>query len=82
MILFHTMPLFWVGVSLFSYFIYTAPEPCPEKYMKTVNKGGVLENAGDVYRYCTYDKRDGLLIWTLKDDVRVTFDDVLKEEKK
>ena len=48
MILFHTMPLFWVGVSLFSYFIYTAPEPCPEKYMKTVNKGGVLENAGDV----------------------------------
>ena len=50
--------------------------------MKTVNKGGVLENAGDVYRYCTYDKRNGLLIWTLKDDVRVTFDDVMKEEKK
>ena len=79
MILFHTMPLFWVGVSLFSYFIYTAPEPCPEKYMKTVNKGGVLENAGDVDRYCTYDKRYGLLIWTLKDDVRVTFDEVLKD---
>ena len=79
MILFHTMPLFWVGVSLFSYFIYTAPEPCPEKYMKTVNKGGVMENAGYVYRYCTYDNRNGLLIWTLKDDVRVTFDEVLKD---
>lgn len=79
MILFLSMPLFWVGVSLFSFFAYTAPEDCPNEYMTTKKHGGTLENAGDIYTYCTPDAN---WRWRLKEDAKVTFDDVLKEEKK
>ena len=41
--------------------------------------GGKLENAGDIYTYCTPDAN---WRWRLKEDAKVTFDDVLKEEKK
>ena len=40
-----TVNLLIVGVSIFSYFVFTHPEPCPRKYR-------VLQ---DVHRYCTLD---------------------------
>jgi len=30
----------------------TAPQECPTKYMKTVEKGGELQNPGDISTYC------------------------------
>ena len=82
MFLFFSMPLFWVGVSLFSYFVYIAPEDCPMKYQKLEGRGGVLQNLGDIHKYCNMRVIGGHWYYTLREDVRVTFDDVLKEEKK
>ena len=78
MFLFFSMPVFWVGISLFSYFAFTAPEDCPKEYMTTKKHGGTLENAGDIYTYCT---PDASWRWRLKEGI-VTFDEVLKKEKK
>ena len=50
-----TFNLLLVGVSLFSYFAFTAPEDCPRKYMVLKNNGGVLTNLGQIYEYCTLD---------------------------
>ena len=60
-------PLFLIGVALFSYFIYTAPQDCPEKYMKLKVMGGNLENRGDIHRYCNMELRNGFYKWTLKE---------------
>ena len=60
-------PLFLIGVALFSYFIYTAPQDCPEKYMKLKIMGGNLENRGDIHRYCNMELRNGFYKWTLKE---------------
>ena len=78
--LFFGMPIFWVGISLFGYFAYTAPEDCPKKYMKIVSKGGVLQNAGDIHKYCKMTLIGRRYHYTLREDVRVTFDDILKKE--
>ena len=50
-----TFNLIIVIVSLFSYFAFTAPEDCPRKYRVTQEKGGVLVNSTDIYRYCELD---------------------------
>ena len=50
-----TFNLIIVIVSLFSYFAFTAPEDCPRKYRVTQEKGGVLVNPTDIYRYCELD---------------------------
>ena len=60
-------PLFLIGEALFSYFIYTAPQDCPEKYMKLRVMGGNLENRGDIHRYCNMELRNGFYKWTLKE---------------
>ena len=78
--LFFGMPIFWVGISLFGYFAYTAPEDCPKKYMKIVSKGGVLQNAGDIHKYCKMTLIGRRYHYTLREDDRVTFDDILKKE--
>tara|TARA_Y100000310_G_C20226822_1_gene598344 strand:+ start:83 stop:322 length:240 start_codon:yes stop_codon:yes gene_type:complete len=75
--LFATMPLFWVGVGLFTYFGMIAPEPCPKKYMTTKKLGGELENAGDIYNHCTPDAN---WAWKLKTNT-VTFEEILNGEK-
>ena len=50
-----TINLLIVGVSLFSYFAFTAPEKCPRKYMVLQKQGGVLTNLGQIYEYCALD---------------------------
>jgi len=50
-----TINLLIVGVGLFSYFVFTHPEPCPRKYRVLQENGGVLVNLGDIHRYCTLD---------------------------
>ena len=50
-----TINLLIVGVSLFSYFAFTSPEPCPRKYMVTKEQGGELAILADIHRYCTLD---------------------------
>jgi hypothetical protein len=37
-----TINLIIVGVSLFSYFAFTSPEPCPRKYRVLQEDGGIL----------------------------------------
>ena len=39
-----TINLLIVGVALFSYFAFTAPEDCPRKYRVLKKDGGVLTN--------------------------------------
>ena len=50
-----TINLLIVGVSLFSYFAFTSPEPCPRKYRVTQEQGGVLASPTDIHRYCELD---------------------------
>jgi len=50
-----TINLLIVGVSLFSYFAFSSPEPCPRKYMVTKGQGGELANLADIHRYCKLD---------------------------
>ena len=50
-----TINLLIVGVGIFSYFAFTSPEPCPRKYRVTQERGGVLANPTDIYRYCELD---------------------------
>ena len=50
-----TINLLIVGVSLFSYFAFTAPEPCPRKYMVVKDRGGELAILADIHRYCKLD---------------------------
>ena len=59
-----TINLLIVGVSLFSYFAFTHPEPCPRKYRVTQEQGGVLVNLSDIHRYCELDYGHK---WKLKD---------------
>ena len=74
-----TINLLIVGVSLFSYFAFTAPKDCPRKYMVLKKSGGELTNLGQIMEYCELDYGHR---WRLKKkyDVRVTFDDVLNGE--
>lgn len=72
-----TFNLLIVGVSLFTYFGMTAPEPCPKKYMTTKKHGGQLDNAGDIHIHCTPDAN---WAWKLKTNNTVTFDEILKDE--
>jgi|TARA_B100000749_G_scaffold75961_1_gene57012 hypothetical protein len=50
-----TINLLIVGVSLFSYFAFTHPEPCPRKYMVVKDAGGELAILADIHRYCKLD---------------------------
>ncbi len=59
-----TINLLIVGVGLFSYFAFTAPEDCPRKYMVLQERGGVLTNLGQILDYCTLDYGHK---WKLKD---------------
>ncbi len=77
-----TINLLIVGVGLFSYFAFTHPEPCPRKYRVTQENGGELVNLGDIHRYCTLDYGLNFVLKDeFKENVRVTFDEVLKDEK-
>jgi len=47
----------------------TAPEDCPLKYMKTTEKGGILEHHGQIYDYCrTAPLPYGRYYWVLKEE--------------
>ena len=72
-----TINLLIVGVSLFSYFAFTAPEKCPIEYMTLKEDGGKLDNLGHIYKYC--ESSNKYKTWHLKESV--TFDDILKNEK-
>ena len=50
-----TVNLLIVGVALFSYFAFTAPEDCPRKYRVLKKDGGVLTNLGQIFEYCELD---------------------------
>ena len=53
--MFTTINLLILGVSIFSYFAFTAPQDCPRKYRVLKEKGGVLQSRGEVHRYCEFD---------------------------
>ena len=63
-------------------FLYHHQHSFYMKYQKLEGKGGVLQNLGDIHKYCNMRVIGGHWHYTLREDVRVTFDDVLKEEKK
>ena len=50
-----TINLLIVGVSIFSYFVFTHPEPCPRKNRVLQENGGGLVNPADIHRYCELD---------------------------
>ena len=52
--MFSTINLLILGVSIFSYFAFTAPQDCPRKYRVLKEKGGVLHNLGDIHQYCEF----------------------------
>jgi hypothetical protein len=47
-----TINLAIIGLSIMGWIMVTAPQECPTKYMKTVEKGGELQNPGDISTYC------------------------------
>ena len=53
--MFSAINLLILGVSIFSYFAFTAPQDCPRKYRVLKEKGGVLQSRGEVHRYCELD---------------------------
>ena len=53
--MFTAINLLILGVSIFSYFAFTAPQDCPRKYRVLKEKGGELQNLGEVHRYCKLD---------------------------
>ncbi len=53
--MFSTINLLIVGVSLFSYFAFTALQDCPRKYRVLKEKGGALHNLGEIHTYCELD---------------------------
>lgn len=50
-----TTTMFIIQTLIVGGIIWTTPEACPDKYMKTKEQGGVLEEASEIYRYCTLD---------------------------
>ena len=50
-----TINLLILGVSIFSYFAFTAPQDCPRKYRVLKEEGGVLQNLGEIHQYCKLD---------------------------
>ncbi len=63
-----TINLAIIGLSIFGWVAITAPEECPLKYMKTKDKGGVLEHYGQIQKYCrTAHLPYGRYYWVLKD---------------
>ena len=53
--MFSAINLLILGVSIFSYFAFTAPQDCPRKYRVLKENGGELQNLGEVHRYCKLD---------------------------
>jgi len=64
-----TTTLFLVQVAIVSWIVVTAPEDCPQKYMKPIDKGGVLEHYGQIHDYCRTESLPyGKYYWVLKDE--------------
>ena len=74
-----TINLAIVGVSLFSYFAFNAPDSCPKEYMTLKKDGGQLDSLGHIHKYC--DTHDNFKTWHLKPGT-VTFDEILTNEEK
>ena len=57
-----------VQAIIVTWIVVTAPEDCPIKYMKTTDKGGVLEHYGQIHDYCrTAHLPYGRYYWVLKE---------------
>jgi hypothetical protein len=66
-----TTTMFIVQAAIVSWIVITAPEDCPSKYMKTTEKGGVLEHYGQIHEYCqSAPLPHGKYYWVLKDEFR------------
>ena len=66
-----TINLAIIGLSILGWVAITAPEECPLKYMKTIEKGGVLEHHGQIYDYChTAPLPYGKYYWVLKEEYK------------
>jgi len=65
-----TLNLAIIGLSIVGWVAVTAPEECPLKYMKTVEKGGVLEHYGQIHEYCHTAPLNeyGAYYWVLKEE--------------
>jgi len=59
--------MFIVQAVIVTWIVVTAPEDCPLKYLKTVEKGGVLEHSGQIHDYCrTAPLPYGRYYWVLR----------------
>ncbi|SUZ59533.1 uncharacterized protein METZ01_LOCUS12387 [marine metagenome] len=64
-----TVNLAILGLSIFGWVAITAPDDCPPKYMKTIEKGGELVNSGDISTYCyTSPLPYGKYYWALREE--------------
>tara|TARA_Y100000590_G_scaffold47056_1_gene49843 strand:+ start:777 stop:974 length:198 start_codon:yes stop_codon:yes gene_type:complete len=62
MIIVPVATVFLIGILSVGGIVYFEPPECPSKYMKLEKGGGVLQNKGDIVRYCVpYGTR-----WTLR----------------
>lgn len=65
-----TTAMFIAQVMIVTWIAVTAPEDCPLKYMKTTDKGGILEYHGQIYDYCrTAPLPYGRYYWVLKEEL-------------
>tara|TARA_B100001996_G_C18287032_1_gene449224 strand:+ start:155 stop:376 length:222 start_codon:yes stop_codon:yes gene_type:complete len=64
-----TINLAIIGLSIMGWVMVTAPQECPTKYMKTVEKGGELQNHGDISIYCfTVPLPENKYYWGLREE--------------
>jgi len=65
-----TLNLAIIGLSILGWVAITAPEECPLKYMKTIEKGGVLNHNGEISNWCRTAPLSeyGAYYWVLKEE--------------
>ena len=65
-----TTTMLIIQAAIVSWIVITVPEDCPLKYMKTTDKGGILEYHGQIYDYCrTSPLPYGRYYWVLKEEL-------------
>tara|TARA_B100001996_G_C18276741_1_gene445287 strand:- start:84 stop:305 length:222 start_codon:yes stop_codon:yes gene_type:complete len=65
-----TTVMFIAQVMIVTWIAVTAPEDCPLKYMKTTDRGGVLEHHGQIHNFCrTAYLPQGEYYWVLKEEL-------------
>lgn len=65
-----TTTMLIIQAAIVSWIVITVPEDCPLKYMKTTDKGGILEHPEQIHDYCrTAPLPYGRYYWVLKEEL-------------